>query len=256
MSEPAPVEQLASWLANAQSVLAFTGAGISTGSGIPDFRGPQGVWKTWTPVYYNEFVAADEARVRHWEFKLHGWSVFRDARPNAAHLALVELEELGFLDVVVTQNIDGLHQKAGQAESRVIELHGTNLKVECITCGKLVDPDPIYRKFEATRKAPLCNCGGHLKPATVMFGQQMPLEKLGQAMAAAQACDLAISIGSTLEVEPAASVPGTAKRRGAHYVIVNLGPTAHDRWADLRLEADATEVLPAAVTCLRRLLDQ
>lgn len=246
--------ELAQLLQRAQCILAFTGAGISTGSGIPDFRGPQGIWKKWQPVYYNEFMSSHEARVRHWEYKLDNWRGFRDAKPNAAHLALAELERIGRLDALVTQNIDGLHQVAGNSESRIIELHGTNRLIECQSCKRLTDPDPAFEEFARTRRPPLCECSGFLKPATISFGQAMPYDKLMQAFAAAGRCDLALAIGSTLEVEPAASVPRSAKEKGASYVIVNQGMTAQDHLADLRIEGDATIVLPEAMRRLRRAL--
>ena len=192
-----------------------------------------------------------EARVRHWKFKLQGWDEIRDAQPNSAHLALYELEQIGCLDSLVTQNIDGLHQLAGHPEENVIELHGTNRKIACQSCGQLSDPDPIFEEFKRTREPPLCPCEGFLKPATISFGQAMPHDKLREALLVATRADLVISIGSTLEVEPAASVPRSAKEHGAVYVIVNQGPTAHDQLADLRIEGDATVVLPAAVGALR-----
>lgn len=242
------VEELAHRLARAERIVAFTGAGMSTGSGIPDFRGPNGLWKRFQPVYFQDFIASEEARVRHWDFKLAGWEGFRDARPNEAHRALVELERQGSLLAVVTQNIDGLHQKAGHAAEMVIELHGTNLRVECVDCGSDLEPDPVYREFAETRRCPTCaSCGGFLKPATVSFGQAMPAEPLQRAFELAEACDLMVSLGSTLEVEPAASVPKTAVQMGADYVILNRGPTAHDHLADLRIEGDIVEVLPGAI---------
>ncbi len=245
------VLQLAARLRESPSTLVFTGAGISTGSGIPDFRGPSGLWKQWKPVYYQDFVSSHRARVRHWEFKLAGWKGFRDARPNPAHLALVELERQGRLDLVVTQNIDGLHQSAGQSADRLIELHGTNLKIECVSCRRLSDPDPVYREFAETREPPRCpSCDGFLKPATVSFGQEMPMDRVERALSAARRAALAVSIGSSLEVEPAASVPMTAQRSGAFYVIINLGRTAHDAVADLRIEADASTFLPGVVAAL------
>lgn len=248
MSGLEEIHRLAERLETASFVLVFTGAGISTGSGIPDFRGPQGLWKQWQPVYYQDFVSSAASRVRHWEFKLSGWTGYRNARPNAAHLALAELERRGRLHLLVTQNIDGLHLRAGHAPDKVIELHGTNLQVECISCGLLSEPEEAYRRFEETHEPPTCkSCGGFLKPATVSFGQMMPVEKLERAFSEATRADLVLSVGSTLEVEPAASVPLAAKRSGAFYAIVNLGRTAHDAVADLRIEADACEVLPKLV---------
>ena len=249
-----PTRQLASILKDIRRALVFSGAGLSTGSGIPDFRGPSGVWKTWHPVYYDKFMSSRDARVRHWEYKLENWRHFRDAQPNAAHRALSELDTMGHIDTIVTQNIDGLHQLAGHPEGRVIELHGTNQAVECQSCGRRSDPDPIFRQFERMRDPPVCECGGFLKPATVSFGQQMPQRELRHAFESAGRADLALTIGSTLEVEPAASIPRAAKEQGATYVIVNRGPTAQDHLADLRLEGDATVLLPQTVLELNQIL--
>ena len=200
-------QELATFISRAHNVLFFTGAGISTGSGIPDFRGPKGLWQRMRPVYFDEFMASHEARVRHWQYKLDGWREFRDAQPNRAHKALFELDRMGRLDALVTQNIDGLHQLAGHAEDRVIELHGTNRKVECVTCQAISEPDSFFDQFAESGEPPVCGCGGFLKPATISFGQAMPQEKLRAAFTLAAAADLVVSVGSTLEVEPAASVP-------------------------------------------------
>lgn len=247
-------KKLADLLREARSVLVFTGAGISTGSGIPDFRGPKGIWKKRRPVLFQDFLESEEARAEHWDYKLEGWQAFRDAKPNAAHLALAELERLGKLDALVTQNIDGLHQAAGISPDRLLELHGTNRAVECLSCGKRTDPEPAFLEFEKTRRCPRCACGGLLKTATVSFGQAMPEALMAKAFSAAQRADLVISIGSTLTVEPAASVPLSSARAGACYVIINRGETAHDRAADLRLEGDAVEILPREVAALKELL--
>lgn len=249
MAEP-EVGQLRDWLARSRKILVFTGAGISTGSGIPDFRGPQGVWTRRRPVYYQDFLSSEAARLEHWDYKLEGWEAFRNARPNAAHLALMQLEKSGRLDTLVTQNIDGLHEAAGNSRDRILELHGTNRRVECLRCGLRSDPEPAFEEFRRTRRCPLCPCGGWLKTATVMFGQALPEAVLERAFAAAQRADLILAVGSTLEVEPAASVPLAACRRGIPYVIVNRGPTAHDRLAALRLEGDVTRLLPEAVGLL------
>ena len=247
--------RLAERIRGSRSLLVFTGAGVSTGSGIPDFRGPKGLWKTrFRPVYYSDFMASHEARVRHWDFKLQTWKEFKDARPNRGHEAIRELDRMGYLSALVTQNIDGLHEVAGHDRSKIIELHGTNLKIECCGCGRLYeDADRFYRDFERTRQPPLCGCGqsGFLKSATVSFGQSMPAEKVKAAFEAAHGSDLVLSVGSTLEVEPAASVPIAAKQAGAYYAIVNMGPTAHDGVADLRLEGDASALLSETVEFLR-----
>ena len=231
--------------------LVFTGAGMSTRSGIRDYRGPDGVWKTRQPVYIQEFLASAESRVEYWDYKLEGWASFRDARPNAAHLALVDLERMGQLAALVTQNVDGLHVIAGNSEDVVVEIHGTNRYLTCLTCGQREEPGPIYEAFAATREVPVCGCGGWLKPATISFGQALGPATLERAYAAARSARLAISIGSTLVVEPAASVPLIARQAGATYVVANLGETGHDQVCDLRVEADAAELLPAVVDALR-----
>src|SRR5512139_1160162 len=167
------LEKLVRLLQPANQVLVFTGAGISTGSGIPDFRGPDGVWKRRQPVYYHDFMRSEAARIEHWDYKLEGWVAFRDAQPNAVHRAVVRLEQAGKLRAVVTQNIDGLHARAGTSPEKLIELHGTNSRVECQSCGRLSDPEPHFDTFRRTRKPPVCDCGGFLKPATVSFGQDL-----------------------------------------------------------------------------------
>ncbi|MDH3492236.1 MAG: hypothetical protein OEM82_01705 [Acidobacteriota bacterium] len=244
-----PLESLVRLLSEAERPLFFTGAGMSTGSGIPDFRGPQGVWKTRKPVYYQDFLASEEARVEYWDYKLEGFEGFRDAEPNAAHRALADLERMGKVRVLVTQNIDGLHQYAGN--SKVIELHGTNREIECVSCGKRSRPEPAFEEFKRTRRCPVCKCGGYLKSATISFGQAMPQGLVEKAFAAAARADLAVSVGSTLEVQPAASVPLVVLEKGAPYVVINRGETAHDRVATLRIEGDVNEILPSLVGKLK-----
>jgi len=235
----------------ARRIMAFTGAGISTGSGIPDFRGPQGVWKKRSPVYYADFLASEAKRLEYWDYKLEGFPLFEAARPNAAHDALVALDRLGRLAAVVTQNIDGLHQAAGLDDAKVIELHGTNRFVECVTCGERRDPAEPLAWFAAKRQVPRCPCGGFLKFATISFGQALRPEELQRAARAAGACDLVLALGSTLSVQPAASIPLIALRRGVPYVVINQGETDHDDLATLRIEGDVVGVLPPAVRALR-----
>lgn len=252
MNEETRLLQAASALRNSKWVLVFTGAGISTGSGIPDFRGPDGIWTKWRPVYFDEFLRDPESRLRHWKYKSETWRDFRHAQPNPAHRALVDLDNLGYVRLLVTQNIDGLHQLAGHAYDRIVELHGTNRKIECVVCGALSEPDPVFEEFDQTGVPPECHCGGFLKPATISFGQAMPSGKLHQAMEGALKADFVLSIGSTLEVEPAASVPRMAKETGAFYVIINKGETAHDHIADVRISDDAAVVLPRLVEMVRK----
>jgi NAD-dependent deacetylase len=240
---------LASLIRESKDILVFTGAGISTPSGIPDFRGPEGVWRRRQPVYYHDFMRSEEARIEHWDYKLEGWAAFRNAQPNGIHHAIVSLEKANRVRAVVTQNIDGLHSKAGTSPERLVELHGTNSFVECQGCGALTDPEPHFRHFGATRVPPVCACGGYLKPATISFGQNLKNAVLEKAEQAALLADLVLALGSTLSVHPAAGIPLLAARRGAAYVIINQGPTDHDSLPEvtLRLNGNALDILPPAV---------
>jgi NAD-dependent deacetylase len=233
----------------AQRILAFCGAGVSTASGIPDFRGPGGVWTRRRPVYYDEFLASAAARVEYWDYKLETWEIYQRAEPNALHHALVALERAGKIAAIVTQNVDGLHRRAGTSPARLVELHGTDLLVECQTCHATSDPAPHFDRFRKTRRAPDCGCGGVLKAATISFGQSLRPADLDRAAAAARSADLVLALGSTLSVYPAASIPLLAAERGTPYVIVNRGATEHDDHASvtLRLEGDVTAIVPAAV---------
>jgi NAD-dependent protein deacetylase/lipoamidase len=247
--EPIETTALIELLRASKQMLVFTGAGISTGSGIPDFRGPEGVWKRRQPVYYHDFMRSEAARIEHWDYKLEGWPAFRAARPNATHEAIARLDRAGKLVAVVTQNIDGLHARAGTPPERLVELHGTNSFVECQTCGRLSDPEAHFESFRKTRRPPVCECGGYLKPATISFGQNLRNEDLERAEAAAKAADLVVALGSTLSVHPAASIPLLAANRGVPYVIINRGPTDQDDLPEvtLRLEGDVGAIFPPAV---------
>lgn len=242
-------DQLVSLLQAARQIVIFTGAGISTGSGIPDFRGPGGVWSRRQPVYYQDFMSRRDARVEHWDYKLEAWEAFRDARPNAVHRAIVDVQRAGRLGKVITQNIDGLHQKAGTSDPMIIELHGTNAKIECQHCLERSDPQAHFDAFAKTRQPPVCHCGGFLKPATISFGQNLRPQDLQAAEQAARSADLVVALGSSLSVNPAAAIPLIAAQHGARYVIINRGPTEHDDHSavTLRLEADVAEVFPQAV---------
>lgn len=245
-----PDETLVDLIGRAKRILVFSGAGISTGSGIPDYRGPQGVWKTKQPVMYQDFMSSDAARREYWAQKAESWASFRDAAPNAVHQAVVALEHAGKIACVVTQNIDGLHEKAGTSRKHLVELHGTNRAVECQSCNARSDPQPHFDAIEAGEPPPKCHCGGWLKPATISFGQSLRHDDLIRAAEAAQSADLVIALGSTLSVHPAATIPLLAAERGAAYVIVNRGPTEQDRLevVTLRLEGDVGEIFPPAVT--------
>lgn len=247
--EGGPDGKLVGLLREAKRVLVFTGAGVSTASGIPDFRGPNGIWKRLQPVTFQDFLTSEEARVAYWGQKSEGWELFTKAQPNAVHRAAAALEAAGRLQMVVTQNIDGLHAKAGTSSGRLVELHGTNAEVECLSCGVRSDPEPHMAWFRKHGRTPTCDCGGFLKLATISFGQDLRAVDLERASIAAEACDLVVSLGSTLSVYPAAAIPLSAAERGVPYVVINRGETGHDGLpkVTLRLEGDVTEVFAPAV---------
>ncbi|MDA8244912.1 MAG: Sir2 family NAD-dependent protein deacetylase [Elusimicrobia bacterium] len=232
-------------IAAAGKVLVFTGAGVSTGSGIPDYRGPSGLWTKREPVRYEDFLSSTRSKQEYWRYKAETYPAFSLAVPNAAHRALAAFEATGRLLALVTQNIDGLHRSAGTGPDKLVELHGSGLYAECLDCFAWVSMDEALDKFNADGAPPQCACGGWLKPAVIMFGQPLERETLLKAFRAAESCDLVLAAGSTLSVEPAASVPLAARRAGRPYIIVNRGPTAHDPLADVRLEGDAGDILPA-----------
>lgn len=245
---PSDVARFSELLRRAERILAFTGAGISTGSNIPDFRGPDGVWRTRVPVELPAFVRSEQARIEYWRWKLEGYAVFRDARPNAAHRALVTLEERGKLEAVVTQNVDGLHRAAGTSAERLVELHGTNSEAVCMGCAVREPVQRCMDEFAESGRPPLCkHCGELMKPGVVMFGEALAAEDLRRANAAAGRADLVIALGSSLVVTPAANVPLVALRRRVPYVIVNRGATPHDELATLTIDGDVGVVLPEAV---------
>lgn len=243
-----PHAELVDLLRASRRLLVFTGAGISTGSGIPDFRGPGGVWTRRQPVYYDEFLASEEKRIEYWDYKAEGYEGFRDAVPNAAHQAVVRLERAGRVAGIVTQNIDGLHQRAGSDPERVVELHGTNALTECVSCGHRADPAPAMEHFRAHQSTPRCTaCNGFLKLATISFGQALDPAQIECAVGVASVADAVLSLGSTLSVHPAASIPLIALQAGAPYAVINRGDTDHDELCTLKIDGDVAEVLPDAV---------
>lgn len=247
---PTAATRVAGLLANSRRAVAFTGAGISTESGIADFRSPGGVWTRYQPVMFQDFLASAEARRQYWRMKKEGYRELRTARPNAGHRALAALEAAGKLAAVITQNIDGLHQDAGSR--RVLELHGTSRHCVCLECQARFDPDGVQRRLEAGEEVPLCEkCGGFLKSATVSFGQALPEEVLSEAFELCTRADLLLALGSSLVVEPAASLPVHAKRNGARLVIINRSETPLDRIADVVLRESIGESLTAVLRHLR-----
>lgn len=233
------------WVADSSRIVGFTGAGISTESGIPDFRSPNGVWAKNRIVDYQSFLESEEERVEYWRQKVSAWPAMRAAQPNAGHYAFVELHKRGKLAALVTQNIERLHQTSGLPAELVLELHGTTTEAACLTCGDRITSDEACRRVEAGERAPRCRlCDGLLKPATISFGQSMPLDVMDQAKDAAENCDLMLAVGSTLVVQPAASIPVVAKYAGAKLVIVNREPTPLDRIADAVVKGEIGTVLP------------
>jgi NAD-dependent deacetylase len=243
-----PYDRLTELLARASKVLAFTGAGVSTASSIPDFRGPEGVWRTRTPVQYPDFIRSEDARVEYWSWKLEGYPAFRDAKPNLAHESLVRLERLGKLEALVTQNIDGLHRLAGTSPEKLVELHGTGAEAVCTRCAAREPMGAALQRFERTQVPPTCPaCSAIVKPAVVMFGESLDPDTMRRASAAARRADLVLSLGSSLTVTPAADVPLLAVRHGAPYVIVNRGATPHDSVATLTIDDDVGPTLDRAL---------
>jgi NAD-dependent deacetylase len=244
------VEQVARWVADASAVTVLTGAGMSTESGIPDFRGPQGVW-TKDPAARRLFdleTYRSDPQVRREAWQRRAQHPAWTARPHEGHAALVALERAGRLRGVLTQNIDGLHQLAGHDPARVLELHGSIHRVECLACGWSGPTDDVLARVRAGEADPPCaRCGGILKTATISFGQALDRAVLAAAVAAAAGADLLVAVGTTLTVRPAASLVDLAQRSGARLVVVNDGPTAYDAVAAARVGGRIGEVLPLLV---------
>ena len=242
MTIPAELSTVARWLAAAESAVVITGAGISTESGIPDFRSPGGIWSKYRTVYYDEFLASADARYEYWRQKAEGHREFADAEPNAGHQVLAQWEQAGLLRGVITQNIDGLHQIAGSRQ--VLELHGTAREAVCLDCGKRYDIGPLVEQFFAADAVPSCpSCNGRLKHATISFGQSLPEDVLGEASRWAVEADLMLAVGSSLVVTPAADIPRIAKEAGARLVIINRDETPLDPAADAVLHTPIGETL-------------
>ena len=235
-------------VAAASRIVGFTGAGISTESGVPDFRSPNGVWAQNRIVDFQEFVSSEAGRIEYWRQKAAAWPAMRDAQPNAGHYAFVELHRQGRLDALITQNIERLHQRSGLPADKVLELHGTTTEAVCLACDGRITSDEACRRIEGGEKAPRCReCGGFLKPATISFGQTMPHDVMARAQVAAETCDLLIAVGSSLVVEPAASIPRVARQAGARLIIVNRDPTPLDGIADAVVRGEIGAVLPELV---------
>lgn len=241
-------EQLASLISAARRVVVFTGAGVSTESGIPDFRSPGGFWTRNRVIYFDEFVRSRDARIEAWTRLFENRGTMQKAEPNAGHRAIARLVEQGKVTDIITQNIDGLHQASGVPASQVIEVHGNATFAKCLECGARHEFADIEPAFRETREPPTCRrCGGIVKSATISFGQAMPEEEMARAEAAAVACDLFLAVGSSLVVYPAAGLPISARRSGAKLVILNRDPTELDSLADLVLNMEIGPTLSRIV---------
>jgi NAD-dependent deacetylase len=238
-------EKLAQLILQSRKVVVFTGAGISTESGIPDFRSPGGIWSRYDPEDFTiqKFLSGPAARKTIWKMSIEG-GLLAEAKPNLAHCAIAELYQLGKLDCVITQNIDNLHQKAGVPGDRVFELHGNMEQVVCLSCHRRFPMPEVLRKMQEGVEVPDCpECQGILKPDAVFFGEALPQETLREAIRRAQECDLLIVIGSTLVIYPAAYIPTYAREAGAKLAIINLTPTSFDHYAEVVVRGKAGDIM-------------
>jgi NAD-dependent deacetylase len=241
-------DRLARHLASSARIVVFTGAGISTESGIPDFRSPGGVWSKMKPIYFQEFVASEAKRREAWGRVFSGAAGWVGKEPNAGHFAVARLVAAGKAPAVITQNVDNLHQASGVPDDKVIELHGNASYAKCLSCGTRHELEELRPVFVDRGEIPVCRkCGELVKTATISFGQQMPEEPMLRAEAETQACDLFLVLGSSLVVTPAALFPVRAKQYGARLVIVNRDPTPLDEIADLVLHEEIGPTMTAAM---------
>ena len=238
------LDEFSKLISNSQSIVTFTGAGISTESGIPDFRSPGGLWEKNRPIEFSEFMQSEEARRESWRRKFSMEQIIAKATPNKGHMAISSLYGQGKLKAVITQNIDGLHQVSGIEDDDVIEVHGNTTYAKCLDCATRMELEIVREIFANDETLPVCDrCGGIVKTATISFGQPMPVAEMRRASAAALNCDLFLVIGSSLVVYPAADIPKMAKQAGAQLVILNREPTPMDDHADLVLNREIGETL-------------
>ncbi len=242
------IEQLKSLIGGAKRIVAFTGAGISTESGIPDFRSPGGIWTKYQPIMFDDFMSSEEMRREAWRRKFATDETMLKAEPNAGHRALAKLVEQGRMSAIITQNIDGLHQASGVPASKIIELHGNTTYASCLDCDHRHELDPIRKAFLGKGELPLCEkCDGIVKTATISFGQAMPEIQMARAQDETTGCDLFLVLGSSLVVYPAAGFPRIAKRKGAKLAILNRDATDQDDDADLVIHAEIGPTLSRAI---------
>ncbi len=238
------VAQVAERWRASERVVVLTGAGISTASGIPDFRSPGGRWESYQPVPLPEFVARHESRVAYWRYKGETWQLVRSARPNPAHEALTRLARGGCVSLLVTQNVDGLHERSGFPRQRLVTIHGTDSEVACLSCGRRAPRAVGQAQWEAGEAVPRCSCGGFWKPATISFGQSLVAEDLERAMRDAAACDLFVAIGTSLVVGPINGMFPAARSAGAATAILTASETPFDAEASWKLSTPLERLLP------------
>jgi NAD-dependent deacetylase len=248
------IELISRKILESEHFIALTGAGISTESGISDYRSKGGIWDQFQPVYIDEFMRSREARIKYWSRKAELYPDLIKAQPNAAHRGLAELYQLGFLKSIITQNIDGLHQKAGMPDETIIELHGNNFRVRCMSCDRISSIHEAQQRIDKGEHAPECECGGFLKPDTISFGQSLRPDVLAQAYEQCDLCSMMLVIGSTLKVQPAAGLPGMAKQNGAFLAMINLSETPYDHTFDLIIKEKAGLAVQAIVDKVKEIL--
>ena len=241
------ITQIADKIKQGGKNIVFTGAGISTESGIPDYRSQGGIWDKFRPVYFDQFMSSRESREEYWRIWRERYQCIQQAQPNAGHTAIAKLYQLGLLAAVITQNVDGLHQAAGIADENIIELHGNTRRIRCMGCRKIISTAETVKRLDSGDPAPECDCGGYLKPDTISFGQAMPVAEVEKAAALSQSCDFFMVVGSTLLVQPAAHMPVYARQNNAFLAIVNLSETPCDKMCDVLIQAKAGEVLQSIV---------
>jgi NAD-dependent deacetylase len=230
-------EKLSKYIENARNIVIFTGAGISTESGIPDFRGPQGVWKTMTPIYFKDYISSEDVRRESWKRKFSNKDIIKKAKPNTGHFAVAQIINENDSAHLITQNVDNLHQDAGVPQSKITEIHGNATYASCLDCLARYDLEPIKKAFLDSGTIPSCKeCGGLVKQATISFGQPMPEIDMQVAQMKIVKCDLFITIGTSLVVYPVAGFPKLAKEIGAKLIIINNEPTNYDHIADLVIQ--------------------
>ena len=233
---------LARAISESEKICFFTGAGISTHSGIPDFRSPDGVWSQYRIIEYSEFVSSEAARREDWDRRFHMAELFVKAEPNAAHAFIADLIAKGRANGVITQNIDGLHQRAGVSDDHMVEFHGTGAHAHCLNCGKRHEVDDVERHIDETGDIPNCECGGLIKAAVISFGENLPTSNIERAQSMIETADLVIAIGSSLQVWPASGLLELALRQDAQLIIINRDETPFDATATLVLRGDLVEI--------------